>query len=138
MPSPKVTSLYHEETDSTLIVPPYFPLPEGNFVEGVGKGVSFYLLIMNPKSYVKVMWKEKTQGVLDFKWFLFNTMQIPQSRSLSNPDATIRAEHAKHDLAEVGIDGTLSLSIPQKDICLTSSAYIRRVYGLDYELGDYD
>jgi len=135
----KPTFLYHPPTNSTLVVPPYLPLPEGNFTREEGKGASFYLLVMDPQDYVKTIWREATQEILDFKWFVLNSLLTPQTKYLSNPDYVIRVEHFSWDCKEIGLEASLLVSTPpQKTLCLSSSAYVRRVFALDYKLGDYD
>lgn len=131
--------LYHPPTKSGLVLPPYLPDIKGTFLSGEGRQItSYHLVIAHPFDYVKTVWKERTAGCLDLKWFVFNTMQYPQSRWLSNTDSVIRMEHLTKDLADIGIEGTTLYSPPEKTMCTTTRAYIRKLYRVDFELGEYD
>ena len=131
-------SVVYQKT-ARLIIPPYLPLPsgfsgEGNFIDG-----PTYLLMMNPYNYVKTMWQAVTRGKIQLRSFILGMQQHPQTKHYPNPDYTIRIEWFTTDLEEVGLEGSIvPPTIPQKDLCSSSAAYVRRVYRKDFELGEYD
>lgn len=134
------TTVYHAPTKSAIVCPPYCPELVGDITYELGSVVNWYLLLLHPKDYVKTMWMELTRGRMDLKQFVLQTMQIPQTNYLSNPDHTIRSEWAVDDLKGVGIEGVFisPYSPPGKEMCMSTSAAVRRMYKMDYELGDYD
>jgi len=133
-----MTPIHLYQKGVCLVIPPELPLPTGFSWEREYCS-KMVLLMMHPFDYVKTMWRVKTRGEVSIKYYVFNLLQTPQHKALPNPDHTIRIEHFHHDLDELGLVGDIDLPfIPQKELCLSTSAMVRRLYSLDFELGDYE
>lgn len=117
-----------------LVVP--YGLPSPRKIEGAVPGTG--LLMIHPVSYLALLWGKEKRN-LSIKEFLFRHTPLPQTYYLDYPDYTIRIEWYKNDLEKHSVSFLLDTpTIPNIELCLTSSAYVRRMYKRDYDLGDYE
>jgi hypothetical protein len=76
------------------------------------------VVIMHPKRYIKTMWQNLTQARMPIKHFVFQV--TPPVQVIKNYPI-LRLED-------------ITLNFPAKaELCLISSAYLQRVYALDYK-----
>lgn len=130
--------LYHN--DCCLVVPQYLPYPSSLSPEKRLSVRHVYLIMLHPLDYVMLRWKEQVKGAIPLKEFVFSFAHIPQTSLVSSPDETIRLEYFSSDVAslDLSIPPFTLPSLPQRKFCMSSSAYIRRLYKKDFELGDYE
>lgn len=131
-------TVYLYQAGVRLVIPPNVPLPT-HFTTKPEPTHKHILLMMHPFDYVKTMWMAKTQASIPIKQYVMCMLQTPQSSYLPNPDATIRLEWFKGDMKQLGLTGTIAPpNPPQQELCMSSSAMIRRLFHRDFELGDYE
>ena len=93
------------------------------------EAIHWKLVIMDPKNYVKLLWKNIAPQ-LHLKVFILNVSHKIQTEYLSNPEEVLRVEYDTPWL-------TPNLP-PNNELCLTSASVVRRIFKKDYLAGDYD